>query len=131
MSGSAFEDLACAALHMTIVMQDWHWRCFPLERRVLGVARSWLAHTTMRAKHTIILLLLVALAGALVAAQVQGCELMDGGRQVVMGCSAAILPVSLVLGLVALALVTLTNLPFRGQLVLIPAYHPPRRPIAR
>ena len=85
----------------------------------------------MRAKHTFILLLLVALAGTAAAVQVQGCELMDAGRHVVMGCSAAILPVPLVLGLLALALVTITNLPFRGQLVLISAYHPPRRPIAR
>jgi hypothetical protein len=81
----------------------------------------------MRTKRAVILLLLVALAGALVAAQVQGCEMMDGGRHSSMACPSAILPVPLVLGLIALALVTSTEVPFRGQLVLLPADHPPRR----
>ncbi len=80
----------------------------------------------MRAKHTIILFLLVALAGALVAAQVQGCDLMDGGRHALMGCSTGILPVPLVLGLIALAIVAIAGFAFREQLVLVRAYHPPR-----
>ncbi len=75
--------------------------------------------------------LLLALAGGLVAAQVGGCELMDGGRHALMACPAAILPFPLVLGLIALALVTITDPPFRAQLVLLPADHPPRSPRAR
>ena len=77
------------------------------------------------------MLVLLALAGAAVAVQVQGCELMDGGRHAPMACPAAILPAPLVLGLVAIALVTITDLPFRGQIILIPADHPPRLSRAR
>jgi hypothetical protein len=85
----------------------------------------------MRTKRAVILLLLVALAGALMAAQVRGCELMDGGGHALMACPAAIFPAPLVLGLVPLALVTVTCPLLRGQRVLIPADHPPRRSRAR
>jgi len=80
----------------------------------------------MRTKRAVTLLLLVALAGALVGTQMWGCELMDGGGHVLMACPAAILPAPLVLGLITLALVASTEVPFRGQLVLLPADHPPR-----
>lgn len=77
------------------------------------------------------MLVLVVLAGVLVAAQMQGCEAMDGGRHALAACPVAILPVALVLGLIALALVAITDPPFRSQLVLIPARHPPRPPRVR
>jgi len=80
----------------------------------------------MRARRTVIFLLLVALAGALVAAQVQGCEVMDGGHHALMGCPTGILPVPLVLGLIALAIVAIAMFAFREKLVLFRAYHPPR-----
>ncbi len=85
----------------------------------------------MRAKRTIILILLVAMAGALVTAPILGCDGMDGSHHALMGCPAGILPLPLALGLIALAFVTFSPSPFRNQLVLIRADPPPRLLVAR
>jgi hypothetical protein len=75
----------------------------------------------------VVLVLLVALVTLFLSAQAQNCELMDGGRHAAMACPAAILPVPLALGLVALSLLPVITLMSRGQFVHASIYHPPRR----
>jgi len=82
----------------------------------------------MGTKHKLVLLVLaMALATAFVAAQAQNCELMDGARHAMTSCPAAILPLPLALGLVALSLLPVTTFTSRGQFGLVSIYRPPRR----
>lgn len=85
----------------------------------------------MTTKHAMVLVVIVALGGALVATQVENCGLMDGGRHAAMSCPAAILPAPLILTLVALSLATIWPILFTPQFVLISRDHPPRHTGAR
>ncbi len=85
----------------------------------------------MGTKRTIILLLVLALAGAFVAAQAQNCELMDGSWHAVMSCPVAILSAPLVLGLALISMVTTVSFAPPQNLVLVSIDRPPRRGRAR
>ncbi len=85
----------------------------------------------MATKRTVILLLVLALAGAFVAAQAQNCELMDGAWHAVMSCPVATLSAPLVLGLALLSMVTTVSLTLPQKLVLVPIDRPPRSSRAR
>lgn len=87
-------------------------------------AHEWAMGTK---RNIVLLVLVVAIATAFVAAQAQNCELMDGARHAAMSCTAAILPLPLALGLVALSLLPVTTFTSRGQFVLVSIYRPPRR----
>ena len=85
----------------------------------------------MGTKRTIILLLVLALAGAFIAAQAQNCDLMDGAWHAVMACPAAILPVPLVLGLTLVSFLMIQSITPSQKLVPVSIDRPPRRALAR